>query len=63
MSRVIAALNIPRRIPEILVYAQSVSAALRDNPALPSPVPPLAVLDADIAAAETSHARPTSSRS
>lgn len=55
MSRVRAALNRPRRIPEVIVYAQSVAAALKGNAALPSPTPPLATFEADLAALEASH--------
>jgi hypothetical protein len=57
MTRVLAALNVPRRIPEILVYAQSVAVAMTGNPAFPSPVPPLATFEGDIAALEASHVR------
>jgi len=57
MTRALAAINFPRRIPEALLYAQSVAAAMRGNPAFPSPRPTLATFEADIAAAEASHVR------
>ena len=54
-SRTIAALNLPRRIPDTITYARSVAAALTDNPAFPSPTPPLATFQADLDALETAH--------
>jgi hypothetical protein len=57
MPRVIAALNLPRRIPDAIVYAQSVAAALDGNPAFPSPRPPLATFKADVAALDAAHVR------
>jgi hypothetical protein len=57
MIRAIVAVNLPRRIPETLLYAQSVAAAMSGNPAFPSPVPALATFEADIAALEASYVR------
>jgi hypothetical protein len=54
-SRTIAALNLPRRIPDTITYARSVAAALTDNPAFPSPTPPLVTFQADLDALETAH--------
>jgi hypothetical protein len=47
MTRVLAALNAARRIPEFLMYVQSVAAAMTGDPAFPSPVPPLATFEGD----------------
>jgi len=57
MTRSLAALNLPRRIPDTIAYARSVAAAMNGNPAFPSPVPPLATLEADLAALEAAHVR------
>ena len=55
MTRVLVALNTPRRIPELILYARSVAAALSANPAFPSPMPAMATFEADLAALEASH--------
>jgi len=55
MSHVRVALNLPRTVPHAIVYAQSIAAALKGNPALPSPTPDLATFEADLAALEASH--------
>jgi len=57
MPRALAALNLPRRIPDAIVYARSVAAAMSGNPAFPSPTPPIATLEADLAALEAAHVR------
>jgi hypothetical protein len=49
MLRVRVALNVPRTIPRAIVYAEAVAAALKGNPAFPSPTPPLASFEADLA--------------
>ena len=50
LTRVIAVLDLPRRINDVINFAQSVATHLKGNPALPAPIPPLTVFDADIAA-------------
>ena len=52
MNRVVVALNCPRTVPEIIVYAQSVALAMTQNPAFPSPIPALSSFTAHIAALE-----------
>src|ERR1700678_638157 len=57
MRRVLVALNIPRQIPNAIVYAQSILLALKGNPAFPSPNPPLTAFEADLATLEAAHVR------
>jgi hypothetical protein len=55
MRHTIAILKLPRRTGDVILFAQSVSSAMKDNPFFSSPNPPLATLDlaiADVAAAE-----------
>jgi hypothetical protein len=56
-GRVIAALNLPRRIPDLIAYAKSVAAAMTDDPTFPNPTPPLAAVQADLDALEVAHVR------
>jgi hypothetical protein len=57
MPRTLAALNLPRRASDTLFFARSIAAAMRGNPVFPSPEPPLATFEADIAALEAAHVR------
>ncbi len=57
MSRVIAALNWPRRIHDAIVYAKFVAQRLASDPVFADPIPPLAVVEADIAALEEAEVR------
>jgi hypothetical protein len=57
MLRVRVALNVPRTIPRAIVYAQSIAAALKGNPAFPSPTPSIPSFEADLAALEASQVR------
>ena len=50
MKRIIAILDEPRRIHELVTYAQFVASSVAADPAFPSPRPPIAVLLADVAA-------------
>jgi hypothetical protein len=50
MTRFVVALNLTRRIPQDLVFAQSVANAMKGNAYFPSPEPSIATLEADIAA-------------
>jgi hypothetical protein len=55
MSHLRVALNLPRTVPHAIVYAQSILAALKGNPAHPTPTPNLATFEAHLAALEASH--------
>ena len=52
-QRTFAALKLPRRVSALIPYAQSVVAAMTDNPHFPTPEPALAVVSAAITALQT----------
>lgn len=52
----IATLRLPRRVKDIIAFAKSVATAMTNNPSFPSPNPPLATFEADIAALDTAEA-------
>jgi hypothetical protein len=56
MTRPIAALNVPRRLDDIVSFARFLVAAMSDNPALSSPALPLATFAADVAELEAAQA-------
>jgi hypothetical protein len=52
MKRTIAALNLPRRIPDFITYARFVATSLGSDPIFADPRPSLASFEADVAALE-----------
>jgi len=50
MARSIAVLKLSSKVKNVIAFAQSVANALTGNPSLPTPTPPLAKLQSDIAA-------------
>jgi len=54
MAHPIAALRLSKRVKNVIVFAKSVATAMTDNAYLPSPNPPLATFNADIAGLDTS---------
>lgn len=56
MAHPIATLRMPRRVKDTIAFAKSVATAMTQNASFPSPNPPLATLDADIAALDVAEA-------
>jgi hypothetical protein len=50
IRRSIVTLNLPKRIPDLIVYANQVAIAMTGNTSFPTPLIPVATLQADIAA-------------
>jgi hypothetical protein len=52
-QHILVALNLPRRIPDLIAYAKSIVTAMTGNPTFPNPSPTLATLEVDITALDT----------
>jgi hypothetical protein len=50
MARPIAVLKLSPKVKNIIAYAQSIATAMTGNSFFPSPIPPLAIFEADISA-------------
>jgi hypothetical protein len=53
VSRALAVLKMSPRVKNLISFAQSVATAMTDNASFPSPVPTLAIFEADVAALVT----------
>jgi hypothetical protein len=54
--RPLVTLNLPKKVKSIITTAENIATAMNNNPAFPTPNPPIATLLADIAAANTAEA-------
>jgi hypothetical protein len=50
VSHPVVVLKLSPRIKNVIAFAQSVASAMQNNPAFPTPTPPIATLLADVAA-------------
>ena len=48
--RALVALNMPKRVPDLIVYANQIATAMTDNAYFPSPTIPIATFEANITA-------------
>jgi hypothetical protein len=55
-KHILVALNLPRRIPDLIAYAKSIVTAMTGNASFPNPNPALATLEADVDALDTAEA-------
>jgi hypothetical protein len=53
VRRSIVTLNLPKRIPDLIVYANQIATAMTGNTSFPTPIIPITTLEADIAALNT----------